>query len=48
MKQFDGMPLPGGITINGQQVWDEAKEEIDKLEEEFSLNYELPVNFIVG
>ena len=48
MKQFDGMPLPGGITINGQQVWDEAKEEIDKLEEEFSLNYELPANFIVG
>ena len=48
IKQFDGMPLPGGITINGQQVWDEAKEEIDKLEEEFSLNYELPANFIVG
>ena len=48
LKQFDGMPLPGGITINGQQVWDEAKEEIDKLEEEFSLNYELPVNFLVG
>ena len=48
MKQFDGMPLPGGITINGQQVWDEAKEEIEKLEEGFSLNYELPANFIVG
>ena len=48
MKQFDGMPLPGGITINGQQVWDEAKEEVEKLEEEFSLNYELPVNFLVG
>ena len=48
LKQFDGMPLPGGITINGQQVWDEAKEEVEKLQEEFSLNYELPVNFIVG
>tara|TARA_B100001245_G_scaffold9001_1_gene6211 strand:- start:10716 stop:11594 length:879 start_codon:yes stop_codon:yes gene_type:complete len=48
LKQFDGMPLPGGITINGQQVWDEAKEEIEKLQEEFSMNYELPVNFIVG
>jgi hypothetical protein len=48
LKQFDGMPLPGGITVNGQQVWDEAKEEIEKLDEEFSLNYELPVNFLVG
>jgi len=48
MKQYDGMPLPGGITVNGQQLWDEANEEIMKLEEEFSLNYEMPVNFLVG
>jgi len=48
MKQFDGMPLPGGIVVNGQQLWDEANEEIIRLEEEFSLNYEMPTNFIVG
>lgn len=48
MKQFDGMPLPGGIVVNGKGVWDEATEEIQKLEEEFSLTYELPVNFLVG
>ena len=48
MKQFDGMPLPGGIVVNGQQLFDEANEEILRLEEEFSLNYELPANFIVG
>ena len=48
MKQFDGMPLPGGITVNGTQVWTEASEEITKLEEEFSLMYELPTNFLVG
>lgn len=48
MKQYDGMPLPGGITVNGTQVWTEASEEIQKLEEEFSLTYELPTNFLVG
>jgi len=48
MKQFDGMPLPGGIVVNGQQLFDEANEEIQRLEEEFSLNYEIPTNFLVG
>jgi len=47
MKPFDGMPLPGGITVNGQQVWDEATEEIQRLEEEI-IEDELPVDFIVG
>jgi hypothetical protein len=48
MKQFDGMPLPGGIVVNGQQLWDEANEEILRLEEQFSLEYEMPTNFLVG
>jgi hypothetical protein len=48
MKQYDGMPLPGGITVNGQQLWDEANDEIMRLEEQFSLEYETPINFLVG
>jgi hypothetical protein len=48
MKQFDGMPLPGGIVVNGQQLWDEANDEIMRLEEQFSLEYELPTNFLIG
>jgi hypothetical protein len=48
MKQYDGMPLPGGIVVNGQQLFDEANEEILRLEEQFSLEYEMPTNFLVG
>ena len=46
--KFEGMQLPGGVTLNGRQLVDDAKEEIAKLEEDVRLNYELPVNDIIG
>jgi len=48
IKKFDGMTLPGGVTINGQQMFDEANEEIQRIEEEMRLSHELPVNFFMG
>jgi hypothetical protein len=48
MKKFEGMQLPGGITMNGQQVFDEASQEITQIEQEMQLRYELPVDFMVG
>ena len=46
--KFDGVLLPGGITLNGRQLVDDAKEEIQRLEEEVRLGYELPVLDIIG
>lgn len=48
MKKFGGMQLPGGITLNGQQVYDEAVAEIKELEEETRLTYEAPPMFSIG
>jgi hypothetical protein len=48
MKKFEGVQLPGGVTMNGQKIWDEAVEEIQKLEEECQLKYEMPPMFFVG
>ncbi len=48
IKKFDGMQLPGGVTMNGQQIYDEANEEIIKIEEEAQLKYEMPPAFYVG
>lgn len=48
IKKFEGMQLPGGVTINAQQMFDEANEEIQRIEEEMRLSHELPVNFFVG
>ena len=45
---FKRVQLPGGVTMNGQILFDEAQAEIEKLDTEFSLKYELPVDFFMG
>jgi hypothetical protein len=48
MKKFQGMQLPGGITMNGQQIYNEAVDEIDKLEQLIRATHEEPPQFIIG
>lgn len=48
LKKFEGIQLPGGVTMNGQKIFDEAIDEIAKLEEEAQLKYEYPPSFFVG
>jgi hypothetical protein len=48
MKKFGGMQLPGGITMNGQQIYDEAVNEIQQLEDLIRDTYEEPPQFILG
>lgn len=46
--KFDGMLLPGGVQLNGRQLFDDANAEIDELEQQIRETYELPVDFITG
>lgn len=48
MKKFGGIQLPGGVTLNGKEIYDEAITEIVKIEEEMQSRYELPVDWFVG
>ena len=48
LKKFAGVVLPGGITLDGKTIYDEAVEEILKIEEEMSLRYELPADGYMG
>ena len=48
MKKFGGMQLPGGIVMNGQQIHDEAVQEITELEQLIRNTYEEPPQFLVG
>lgn len=48
MKKFAGMQLPGGITMNGQQIFEEAIQEIKELEQQIRDTYECPPQFILG
>ena len=46
--KYEGVQLPGGTTLNGRQLFEEANQEIRETEEQVSLKYELPVDFMVG
>lgn len=48
LKKFDNMKLPGGLTFNGQQIFDEAEAEIKKLRQEMISSYSLPVTDMIG
>lgn len=48
MKKFQGMQLPGGITMNGQQIHDEAVQEIKELEDLIRSSHEEPPMFCLG
>jgi hypothetical protein len=48
LKKFEGVQLPGGVTMNGQKIFDEAMDEITELRAEVKSTYELPVDFFTG
>jgi len=48
MKKFGNMQLPGGIVMNGQQIYEEAVQEIADLEREMVFNISLPVSDMIG
>lgn len=46
--KFVGMQLPGGVTFNGEKIYNDAHEAIDKLEAEMISSYSLPVVDMIG
>lgn len=48
MKKFNNIMTIGGVTVNGQQIYDEAVQEVEHLEEELRNTYEEPVQMLVG
>lgn len=48
LMKFEGMQLPGGVMINGRQLYDDATGEIDRLRESIRLEHEMPADFFVG
>ena len=46
--KFEGVQLPGGVTLNGRQLYDDAVTELEKLEVEGRLEYQLPDDFYMG
>jgi hypothetical protein len=48
LKKFGSIQVLGGVTLNGQSIYDEAVEEIEKLESEMQNRWETPPFFEIG
>jgi len=46
--KFQGAQLPGGITMNGEFIYNEGKAKVEKLEEEMLTQYETPPLDMIG
>ena len=48
LLKFDGVQLPGGVLLNGRQLYDDATADIDRLRERIRSEFELPADFFMG
>lgn len=48
MKKFKDVPLLGGITMNGQEIYQEAVDEIHELEESMEKNLSAPLEWFMN
>lgn len=46
--KFEGMQLPGGVTLNGRQLYEDALSDIERLKEEMKMEHEFPADFFMG
>ncbi len=46
--KFKGVKLPGGIELNGREMYDDAERELQQLKESMSTEYELPPLDLIG
>ena len=46
--KFEGMTLPGGVSLNGRQLYDDASTDLERLREKLRLDHEEPIDFFVG
>ena len=47
LKKFQGIQLPGGVTLDGDKLYDEANTEIKELEDELQ-SKSAPLDFFMG
>ena len=46
--KFRGTKLPGGIEMNGREIYDEGVKELDIIKQDMSSTYELPPLDLIG
>ena len=48
LMKFTGVKLPGGVELNGRQMYDDAEKELERIREMMSNSYELPPLDMIG
>lgn len=48
MIKFQGVLLPGGVQLNGRQIYEDGVQEVEKLEQKLRTDYELPPLDMIG
>jgi hypothetical protein len=46
--KFRGVKLPGGIELNGRELYEDAEKEIEEIRQRMSMDYELPPYDFIG
>ena len=46
--KFGGVKLPGGVELNGRQIYDDGEKDIERIRERMSSTYELPPLDMIG
>jgi len=46
--KFQGVKLPGGVELNGRQLYDDAERELDSIQQRMMTEYELPPLDMIG
>jgi hypothetical protein len=46
--KFRGVKLPGGVELNGREIYDDAEKEIQSILDRMSMDYELPPYDFIG
>ena len=46
--KFQGVKLPGGIELNGRQIYDDAEKDLEVIREQMSNMYEMPPLDMIG
>ena len=48
LMKFQGVQLPGGVQLNGREIYEDGVKELLYLEERMPLNYEMPPLDMIG
>jgi len=46
--KFRGVKLPGGVELNGREIYEDAEKELESIRERMSMDYELPPYDFIG